>query len=118
MAARRSRKELDLQIQIWTSFSQRRLPSVIGFHVPNGGSRAKSEVTDLTLSGVVPGVPDLIFVDAKGHAFFMELKAGKGRLSTEQETIRDRILFTEAGYRVCRSFDEAMATLTEWNLIA
>lgn len=56
------------------------------FAVPNGGRRSKIEASIMKGEGVRPGVPDLILPVARGgaHGFFLEMKAGDGRLSPQQ----------------------------------
>lgn len=56
------------------------------FAVPNGGKRNLIEATRLKQSGVVPGIPDLIFC-THGKTFFFELKNEKGKLSDDQKII-------------------------------
>lgn len=53
------------------------------FSVPNGGTRNKVEAMSLKASGLVPGVPDMIFL-CRGKAYGLEFKTENGRLSDEQ----------------------------------
>ncbi|MFT4061092.1 MAG: VRR-NUC domain-containing protein [Edaphocola sp.] len=58
------------------------------FHVPNGGQRNKIEAGQLKASGVVAGIPDMIFV-WKGKVYAFEFKAEKGRVSETQKAVHD-----------------------------
>jgi hypothetical protein len=56
------------------------------FHVPNGGSRNVIEGMQLKASGVVPGIPDLLFIwHGQLHAF--ELKTATGTVSDAQAEV-------------------------------
>lgn len=56
------------------------------FAVPNGGLRNKREASKLKSTGVVPGIPDMIFID-NGFVHFFELKTESGRVSNEQKMV-------------------------------
>ena len=56
------------------------------FHVPNGGSRNIKEGMQLKASGVVPGIPDMVFV-WKGRAYGFEFKTPVGVLSSAQREV-------------------------------
>lgn len=53
------------------------------FAVPNGGNRDGREANKLKATGVIPGIPDLIFFSERNLIFF-ELKVGKNKLSSNQ----------------------------------
>jgi hypothetical protein len=73
--------------------------------IPNGGKRAKATAGKLKAEGLQPGAPDLLIL-WKGRAIGLELKTGKGRLSSEQLAFSMR--WTTAGglYAVARSLEE------------
>lgn len=86
-------------------------------HAANGGRRDVREALKFQRMGVVPGFPDLaLFVPRNGcHGLMIELKNGKtGRLSPAQKEMLP--LLESQGYRVavCRSFDEATETITNY----
>lgn len=62
----------------------------IFFHIPNGGSRSKSEAGRFKAMGVLAGVPDLQII-AKNKAFFIELKTNTGSLGKAQKELHPRI---------------------------
>lgn len=64
-----------------------------------GGYRAMSK-------WAMPGVPDIIAISEKGTFIGLEIKAAKGRLSTDQIAFRDRALRHNAEYHVIRTVDE------------
>lgn len=78
---------------------RRGIPPEAGFffHVPNQGKRSVQTGALFKGMGMVPGMTDLVLVarptldpaDMTSTVGFLELKAGKGKLSTDQETVRD-----------------------------
>ena len=80
-------------------------------HIPNGGGRSKSQGALLKLTGVKPGVPDLMLPCPRfgRHGLYIELKSldPKSRPSKEQ---KDWIAYLQAvGYEavVCHGFEAA-----------
>ena len=80
------------------------------YHIPNGGSRSKSEAGHFKAEGVKAGVPDICLPVARSgyHGLYIELKRVKGgRVSTAQQgwiaALRDQ------GYYacVCKGWDDA-----------
>lgn len=89
-------------------------PQIIWFHCANGGKRTKPEASLFKAMGVLPGVPDLVFVMPNGQTAFIELKAPGGTLSNEQIEFQRRARANGCAYAICRSFDEVEATVTRW----
>ena len=83
------------------------------FHVPNGGARSRTEGAIFKALGVRAGVPDLVILPAYGDACFVELKAGKGRLTRTQEDWGEW-LAQHYRHRICRSLDDLRAALKVW----
>ena len=75
------------------------------FAVPNGGNRDGREANKLKSTGVVSGIPDLVFFDC-GLVIFFELKREKGVLSSNQ--IIQKIIINEKGvpYFIVRTPDQ------------
>lgn len=81
------------------------------FAIPNGGARNVITGAMLKRQGVRKGIPDLFLsipqVKTNWHinGLYIEFKAGKGKLTEEQETFQ--ILAMKNGYRceVIRDFD-------------
>lgn len=81
----------ELQIQaagwqnIWNDFPETRY---LLFAVPNGGKRTKIEAMQFKASGLVPGIPDLIFV-WHGKTYGLEGKTATGSLSPAQIRVHE-----------------------------
>ena len=56
------------------------------FSVPNGGTRNKAEAMQLKASGLVAGVPDMLFV-CRGTVYGLEFKTETGVVSSEQNAV-------------------------------
>lgn len=73
----------------WAAYQSGAYPELeLLYHVPNGGSRRKSEAGRFKAEGVKAGVPDLCLPVARGgyHGMYIELKRKKGgRTSPDQE---------------------------------
>ena len=80
------------------------------FHIPNGGSRNKTEAANLKRQGVRAGVPDLMIPVARNgyHGLFIEMKTATGRATESQKRWIQRL--TEQGYMavVAKGYDAAM----------
>lgn len=98
------------------------------FAVPNGGYRRKTEAARLKGLGVRAGVPDLVVLipamvpldgirgaRSKPRTIFLELKAGKNKLSDSQEEwagwLKDAE-FTWAEIRTVTEVDELLKSFT------
>jgi hypothetical protein len=85
------KKQSEMQLQgacfrwAWNTHPETRL---LLFHVPNGGSRnSPVEGAQLKAVGLIPGIPDMLFV-WKGKLFAFEFKAKGGKLSPSQLLIQ------------------------------
>jgi hypothetical protein len=65
--------------------------------------------------GARKGIPDLLIVH-KGHAYWIELKTAKGRVSKAQEDVSDRLLTAGCWVYVCRSIEEVQSAVLKWDL--
>lgn len=80
------------------------------FHIPNGGTRAKSEAGRFKAEGVKAGVPDIFLPVPRGEyaGLFIEMKRRKGgRVSIDQSMWLEAL--KKQGYRtaVCRGWEQA-----------
>ena len=82
------------------------------YHVPNGGLRSRKVAQRLSGLGVVAGVPDLAVVH-KGHAIFIELKAGRGTLSAAQRTMVRKLIYCGADVICARTLPDVEAALRD-----
>jgi hypothetical protein len=76
------------------------------FHVPNGGKRSKVEAAWLKSSGVISGIPDMLFV-WKGKIYGLEGKTEKGRVSDAQDAVHKAWRAQDIEIHVYRSAEEA-----------
>lgn len=107
------RPEQGFQIAV-VNFIRAAAPDLLFFHVPNGAGRSAVEGEILRLMGVLAGVADLVIVLPDGSVGFIELKAGKGRLSPAQQTFKDRALKANARWAEARTLDDIAAVLSAW----
>lgn len=91
-------------------------PGLTYFHPANGGARSVVEGAIFKTMGVKAGVPDLVFVIPTGRVGFIELKAGKGKLTESQEAFRDKVRESGAWWSEARSVAEVAEILEKWLL--
>ena len=65
-----------------------RTPGWIFTHIASGEKRDQVTAARLKRMGVTAGFPDLVFFGPHGEVCFIELKAGRGRLSESQQAIK------------------------------
>lgn len=112
--AKRKTSEAALHMEV-VRFLRYALPDgVVFFHVPNGEKRDAAAAGKLKAMGVLPGVPDLVFIMPKGQAAFIELKRPGEVLSDAQIALRRRLVACNCGYSVARSLDEVEQTVARW----
>lgn len=98
------------------------LPDCIALHVPNGGKRGKVEAKILKAMGVLAGAPDILIVwgwlhtGMLGGAGWIELKAGKGKLSEAQEEFRDDCKRKGIFWAEARSLYDCERAVRSWGL--
>lgn len=102
----------------WAALAAGRWPELaLMYHIPNGGSRSKSEAGRFRAEGVKAGVPDICLPAARGgyHGLYIELKRVKGgRVSPAQQgwiaALRDQ------GYCacVCKGWDDAAHVIKKY----
>ena len=102
----------------WTRFYVSKYPELaLLYHIPNGGSRRKSEAGRFKAEGVKAGVPDLFLPAARGnfHGLYIEMKrkAG-GRVSADQKVLIDALSKQGYAVRVCLGWEDAARTLEEY----
>jgi hypothetical protein len=86
-------------------------------HLPMGEKRSPSTAGRLKAMGVTRGWPDFMFVGPR-CVLFLELKReGSGRLSEEQDNMRTHLMRCGFPYLLTSSFDDAVATLQDYNIL-
>ena len=108
---KRRQPERDLQTALVKALPLVLAPDVVWFHVPNGGSRNIREAKNLQRMGVLPGVPDLLFLRRNLPPLFVELKAPKGRASKAQREVGERLKKAVCTVAVVDSMDAAVLVL-------
>ena len=107
MAPKRNRPEQAIQkAVIQYLMILENLGELTFFHVPNGGRRSKTEGGIFKAMGVKPGVADLVILLPGGRTAFIEIKAGKGRLSPAQKAFRNTAEVLGFPFAECRAVDE------------
>ena len=86
-------------------------------HVPNGGSRTKIEGAAFKAMGVKPGVADILIIKA-GRAYWIELKAPKGRQSESQRAFEVAMMLQKCPYVIANSLDAVIGTVKGWGITA
>ena len=86
------------------------------FHPANGGKRSWSEGKSFKALGVVPGVPDLIFLKG-GECFALEIKSAKGAVRPSQRLCHAAMQEAGAETAIARGLDEALVTLECWGIL-
>jgi hypothetical protein len=83
----------------------------IWYHIPNEFLPSKRVNYSFDLKqkhmGKISGVPDYCFVGKK-TSFFIEFKAGKGRLTSNQITFEKWCHTTGVSYHLCRSYKDGL----------
>lgn len=93
------------------------MPGWLWTHIGHGEKRDKVTAARLQRMGLQPGWPDFILIAPTGVHYWLELKRGRARLTVDQEAFHIAMLKREVPCRVARSFEEAIAILTDWGAI-
>lgn len=111
---RQARPERELQIAA-IEYLRMALPDAIVAHVPNGGKRSVVEAKILKAMGVLAGASDILVtwgwpLDRTERTYpgclWIELKAGKGKLSKAQEAFRDDCRAKRIHWAEARSLED------------
>lgn len=94
MAGTEIELQRDIFIDCWNKLPETRFKL---FHVVNEGKRSVILTSQLLASGMIPGIPDLLFLWA-GVTYYFELKAGDNDLSTSQRVVH--AAFDKEGMKV------------------
>ena len=111
---KRRNPEEALQIQL-VSILRLMRPAPFFMHIPNGGRRSAVEGARFKAMGVLPGAPDLLFILPDGRAAFLELKAGKNKLTADQEAFQWACRERWVNYCVAYTLEEALEAVSIWH---
>ena len=109
--------KLQQSIIAWARAAQSTMPGLeLLHHVPNGGHRNAIEAKLLKAEGVLAGIPDLCLPVPRGtsHGIYIELKAGKGKLSKHQEKICIALVKNDYYVITCRTAEDAIMAITDY----
>lgn len=115
---RRRSEDTEQEVVIqWVRMNSGKWPELsLLHHIPNGGSRGKSEAARFKRMGVLAGVADLHLPVARGpwHGLYIEMKYGEGRLSNSQKDFLK--LAAEQGVYciVCYSAEDAIEVIRQY----
>jgi hypothetical protein len=100
-------KEADLHRQVCDYLGLALLPPAWFTTFPADGATRRGRI------GLKRGVPDILIVH-EGRAYWIELKAARGRVSNEQQLTMCAIEAAGARAYVCRSLDDVIIGLRCW----
>lgn len=92
---------------IWNNYPQTRC---LLFSVPNGSSRHPLEAVKLKATGLISGIPDIIFI-WKGKAHGIEIKTPIGKISSRQEAVRNIWVKNGIPCHIIRSVEEGISLI-------
>lgn len=76
---------------------------------PRRNGLAKPINSDRTIMFGIKGEPDLMgFTSPRGHLFYIEIKTGSGKLTSEQKKFRDMAIGFGVSYLECHTLDQAI----------
>lgn len=86
------------------------------FAVPNAARRSYALAARMKAEGLTPGVPDVCIPvkAAGGGVLFLEFKTGKGKLTTDQETVIQYLRDAGNTVSVVRTLKEATGITRGW----
>jgi hypothetical protein len=87
-------------------------------HIGHGEKRDPVTAMRLKRMGLMPGVPDFMFI-GPGILFFLELKrpGGGGRLSVEQADWAQHIMRCGFGYHLAEDYADALGSLRDLGIV-
>jgi len=111
------RSERSIQIEVVDAL-RRAYPALLFFSVPNGGYVMEPRVmAALKAEGLLPGVPDLIFIRAGRTPCFIEMKSAKGTVTDAQRAVTTALAARGCPFAVCRSLDDVLTALDSWGVM-
>jgi len=105
----RKRPENDIQRAI-VKYIQAVLPHGLVMAIPNASRRTINGRPMNAAPGLLPGAPDLIVALPKGKVLWLEVKAPKGRPSSNQITVHGKLNSLHHTCAVVRSIEDVQQT--------
>ncbi len=87
------------------------LPKAVVAAIPNGGLRTKREAAKHRWTGTLAGIPDVVAALPGGAVLWIECKAAKGVLSSEQKACHAALAAAGHTVAVVRSVEDVRAAL-------
>jgi hypothetical protein len=115
MAQKKIQHESILQKQV-VQYLRAILPHSIIAAIPNGSQRTSSGRPANAISGLLPGIPDLMVMLPKGRVIFFELKSEKGRVSDAQLAVHLKMHGLNHDVAIVRSIDDVKNALDAWEV--
>lgn len=107
--------ESALQRQI-VDYVAKAVPAARVFAIPNAVPRTRGGRASNAIAGLTRGVPDLALVCLGGSTYWVEVKAGSGKISPEQKAIHAWMEVSGVPCAVVRSIEEFKAALAGWRI--
>jgi hypothetical protein len=114
----RAPSEFQIQVALIARLRLQCRPNILYFHCPNGELRDKRAAAKLKAMGVLPGVADLQFIFPVAQPnLFLELKARRRKLSSDQDAFRSRVRSAGHHYEMADNIDDAVRILVKYNVL-
>jgi hypothetical protein len=119
-------KEFALHCAVADTVRRWILPGWIWTHFPAGEARPHEIIGGKRVSltggrlqrmGLNPGFPDFQFFHISGKCCFLELKRKGQTASKEQTDVAMHLICAGHGYLLTDSFNDAIATLVDWQIL-
>lgn len=101
----------------WANLQSGKWPELnLLYHIPNGGSRNKTEAAHLKQQGVKAGVPDLHLPVPRGnfHGLHIEMKYGKNKTTEKQDEWIKALRKQGYAVEVCYGWEAAAEIITKY----
>lgn len=101
----------------WAEFAMNQYPELkLMYHIPNEGKRSKITGARLKAAGLKSGVPDICLPTAHGGyiGLYIEMKAGKNKLTDNQEKWLNDLTREENFTAVCYGWEQAKEVIEKY----
>ena len=115
--AKRSEDTEQINVASWAAWNERQYPELKWLHhIPNGGSRNKTEAVKLKQMGVKAGVSDLCLPYPKGIycGLYIEMKFGDGKHQKSQKEFLTDMAAVGHYVATCYTSEDAVEVLREY----